>query len=596
MAILKSTDRATTRGHAESWALCAGVVCSFDPRLMLRLPAHYRVADFALEAALVAAVTAGQESLPLYHLASRCRVPQVDLVRMIPRVKRVTARVEGKQVRIEKMQRWVAEQALYWRFPLEDMAAAPSVLHLLAWFLFATAAASRGSDGVLGTEPAELARWLCLRTAEDAAVALMEPDAARNAILALANQGFARRRSPKPRVSGGTGENRRAQVADVSSVFDWVAQRFPHHELDIGPNEESSQILVAATEQDCGEVFEATRFRIGFLSPKVRQAYTILDGVVRGHHLSVNPILAAKVWQHAQKRRGIRTPFREIRWLWLSSVSAWAAGSPDPVPFWSAQDFERELAERTATETFVAFATRAVDDARDGGSEGGLLWRLRREDGRTLEQQRVRRWQAMRAGTEVVVGRDAEGAPLTQSAWEAVVADIERGLRSSGRSQAEVLAAVAEAQETMLKRRNRHLPVVAFNAGIPVPRNTYARKIARVPAEQMLAAIPYVVAGYELPAEITDEAIVLASEVVPMVVNANARDFSAAASGRATAWEVIKSLAGDELLRATRERQQFRARAHALADRMAAEGAFITADQLIAEAVAYAHTPREQAA
>ncbi len=422
----------TVAGSASNWKTLDDLTVAVDPRVLLSAPDKRPLSLFALESALIAAVTSGVSSLPLWQLSRICKIPQREMLASLRTIHRETGRVDAdvkdKVVTIGKPQARIMRPDLYWRIPISKLVQMDDVQNLRAYLLVAIAAAS---GSVLKRKPsihffnAEIASYLALPVGTHGTKALED-------------------RLP------------------------WLQKQFEGFDVEIGRTGHGCNIKVEARKVDTDK-FNPDNVRLAYMGD-TRRDYLIADGVIKGHDLTVQPVLAAKAWTYAKQQYRLDAPFREIRWLWLSAVTAWSHDLETTMRFWPSSNFDRLLADgENATSTFVKF-TMAVGEASAQPKNKRLCgpsFRVFEASGRDLERlRRARRAATKRGNPEGALVCIHENARVTAGVWRARTASITNDLLAAGYEQDYIDYSISE------KAREFGIPTIDVVAtdGAPVGR------------------------------------------------------------------------------------------------------------------------------
>lgn len=497
------------QGGCQDWETLEGLFASCDPRLLLTAPPSHGPDRLALSAALIAAATCGVQEL---RADAVCRVTGIhprDLGAALGSLAKTNARVEadldGQFVRVGKPQSRVLRPSLYVRVLVSGLATAPSGLHARAGLI--AEQASRRTAGELRMPTAQARRWLGLRGQDD--------------------------------------------VGDAfAGILPWVQENMAGFQVDIRIDDDD--FIIQGTRVPTGKAFVPDAIRLGYLGQAIN-AYWIVDGSIHGHQMTVRPVLAAKAWQWAREQYCITAPFREVRWLWLSAVQAWADGLPTGLPFWPVERFGAELGERSASEVFADFAIALAEASDRIEMDQGPLWRVMEHDGRKLETERLKRVKAQRTGraADPVVGRSGN-TPITRSQWTDYVTEVSAEMQAAGIPDEEIRTAIK--QEAAVN--HVAMPTHVDTQGQPVMREH--RPFPRVQLRNHLLHVEPVVHHHygddtpdPLPPDVRQTLMDLARRVTVLVSEAPRGMFKCAAAGQSVQWNVIYDLAKEALWAAT---------------------------------------------
>ncbi|HWL81652.1 MAG TPA: hypothetical protein VNR89_11905 [Roseomonas sp.] len=475
---------ATSVGSAEDWTELSGLFCSVDPRVLLRQDHGPQL--LALQAALIAAATAGRSELPAEALAKVCGLRLRELGPALVRISRdtslsahgrdkrpVTAVLDRQVVRLGRVQRQVLEQDLYVAFPVSVLAEAPTPQHARAFLL--SALASVRLTGTEKVEVTEARRWLRIPSSADLVAELGKLESW------VCGKLFGGRRERPIQY-----RTERSRDGDPKKA-----------RLVVGAGAENRNRFGTVDKAD--RRFDLTSYRLPHLGYRLRY-YAIADGQVHGHPMSVDAFASAAAQDWAAKAYGLDTTPSQWRHLWLALVSCWSAGEEATgVEWWPAGRFS-ELVEQglTADEIFCQFVLDAAyesEPAEEVWGEGqphGLLCSVSEADGAKLDAQRLARLRAVKAAA----------AALT----------------------------AAEPTETASRRRGgvRHPLIVPVLPSDGAPRRG-TRKTPFLPARKVVAQVADAAAA----AGATDETAEIAREVARDMAKADRSLFARVARGQA---------------------------------------------------------------
>lgn len=520
----------TAQGFAEDWKTLSGLTARVDPRLLRRTHDRHGRDLVALDAALIAAATAGKKTVPAGALADACGIARGDLRAQLARLARdtgrVEARLEGRTVHVGKAILAVTRQDLYEDIAVADVASAPSAQHLWAWMLVAAAKRSvrpkrpelRGHTVPMPTEDVRV--WLQLAPGADVAATLEEV------------RGWVEARLGRP--------------FSVRLVRGEVLVSAP-------PQVANRDLLALGPEGG---------WSAGYLGADMA-SFGIRDGVVRGVDLTVRPARPAKTWAWCKARHNVLAPGRVIRALWLSAVGAWVTGQPTGLPFWPVERLQALLPAVGATETCCRFLVALAEASRrPGGVPSGPRWRVDESLWRDLEEARRSRAPAPArkgASTKAKPRRaPVDGEPtvarrgrtrLTAAALDLRMVELAETLRSGGASEAQV----AEALRRERGRWGIRPPTYQLGAEPMIPVADRAAAMPRLTAARHAAAVPAAVAGSGMPEAARPPVEAMAVELARLTARASREAFLEATQAVEDREHVIGALALETLRRATGE-------------------------------------------
>jgi len=408
------------RGSARCWNTLEGLRAKADVYWLLRLPRTYGSTDIALALALGAADTNGMSSLPAYHLASVCRMPQADLkgrLALLLRNKdlgsKASVSISGKTVifsglspRIFRRPDFWSSIPVRWAAELEQTHGRTESARRLKAAVFASHVATRRRGVYLDNASAQ--RWFGV--GPEVVAELLEW-----AVSEMQTQGLL--------LHTFCGMERH----ESGAVF---------YSLDTRWSDEEAGSLEA----------QVGTHRPGFMGSLAR-TMLVRDGSLDGQRLHIPARQAFRIYSGVSEVYGILADLAEYRRLWLVRLYALEHGMPTDLPL-DDDEFRSLIAERGAVGALEAYCHRlGADSNPDRQGLRHLRYKVGYDAYRLAEEARYSRYVAMtghRAAEAATYVANDRGETLTAAALRLRIAKLAWALRDAKHSNQDILATLGK--------------------------------------------------------------------------------------------------------------------------------------------------------